>query len=129
MIRHGVAPYLECSSSGDRRFSAFSARLRRYGGRSIEELYQASKVFDDGSSGLSWKQAKGRRAVNQLRCAALYRSLWVQYIQENPDLLDVLRSASGLSDRYGQKGHCCQATELWLIRNSYDPQTRRLNYK
>lgn len=118
MIRHGVAPYLECSSAGDRRFSAFHARLRRYGNRSIEDLYQASKVFDDGSSGLSWRAAKGRRAVNQDRCAELYRSLWVQYIKENPDLLDVLVAASGLSDRYGQKGHCCQATELWLIRNN-----------
>lgn len=129
MIKHGTAPYLECSSAGDRRFSAFHARLRRYRNRSIEELYQASKVFEDGSQGLPWREAKGRQAINQERCAQLYHSLWVQYIRENPELLPTLRAASGLSDRYGQKGHCCQATELWLIRNSYGPQTGRLSYK
>lgn len=52
MVRHGEAPFLECSSRGDQRFSAFSARLRSQGGRSIEEVYQAAKVFEDGSTGL-----------------------------------------------------------------------------
>jgi hypothetical protein len=118
VIVHGVAPYLECSSRGDKRFSAFSARVTRYSGRSIEEIYQGKKVFPDGSTNLSWRDAKGRRAVNQEECAAWYAHLWDQYIFENPGLLDVLRAASGLSDVFGQPGHCCQATELWRIRNA-----------
>jgi len=115
MITHGHAPFLECSSRGDKRFSAFYAKVN---GKSIEEQYQAFKVFADGSSGLHWKQAKSRRPINLKECAEYYSELWNQYIQEHPDLLIVLKSASGVSDRFGQPGHVCQATELWRIRNS-----------
>jgi hypothetical protein len=118
MIRHGVAPFLECSSRGDKRFSAFSARLKSYNGQSIEGIYQSAKVFADGSTGLGMRAAKGRRAVNQAECAALYSRLWDEYIAENPWLLRHLWAAPGLSDMFGQPGHCCQATELWRIRNA-----------
>ncbi len=117
MIKHGEAPYLECSSRGDKRFSAFYARLRQYNNKSIEEIYQGSKIFEDGSTGLPPKQAKGKVAVNQSDCAALYSTLWDQYIEDNPELLKELKQATGLSDIFGQPGHCCQATELWRIRN------------
>lgn len=116
MVRHGSAPFLECSSKGDRRFSAFSARIRGRGNKSIEEIYQAAKVFEDGSTVLTWRAAKGRRAVNGDEVRALYGRLWDEYIAENPDVLPVLTSASGLSDVFGQAGHACQATELWRIR-------------
>lgn len=115
MIRHGTAPFLECSSRGDRRFSAFYARIKSRGNKTIEELYQASKIFEDGTTGLSWRDAKGRKAVNQDACNQLYATLWDEYIDENPQLLNVLQSASGLSDQFGQAQHCCQATELWRI--------------
>jgi hypothetical protein len=118
LIRHGEAPYLECSTKGDRRFSAFAARIRARGGKSIEELYQASKVFADGRTGKTWREAKGKRPVNADECATLYARLWDEYVAENPALLTVLRGASGLSDIFGQPGHCCQATELWRIRNT-----------
>lgn len=117
MIKHGTAPYLECSSRGDKRLSAFYARVKKFGNRSIEDLYQASKVFENGETNLSWRQAKGRKAVNQEECAIIYSLLWDQYIEENPELLVILKNASGLSDMFGQPGHCCQATELWRIRN------------
>jgi len=113
MIQHGVAPFLECSSKGDHRFSAFYARVN---GRSIEEQYQAAKIFADGRTGLSWQEAKGLKAVNQEELAKLYSKLWDQYIAEHPELLEVLKQASGLSDVFGQSGHACQATELWRIR-------------
>lgn len=116
MIQHGTAPFLECSSKGDRRLSAFSARIRRRGGRSIEEIYQAAKIFADGSTGLTWREAKGKRAVNAAEVRALYGVLWDEYIAENPQLLAVIKSASGLQDLFGQAGHACQATELWRIR-------------
>lgn len=117
MIKHGEAPYLECSSKGDKRFSAFYARFSNNLGRSLEEIYQGTKCFADGSTGLTWKEAKGKKAINQKDCNRIYSILWDLYIQENPELLDVLKNASGLSDVFGQKGHCCQATELWRIRN------------
>jgi hypothetical protein len=113
MIKHGVSPFLECSSRGDRRFSAFYARVN---GVSIEGQYQAKKLFANGDTKLSWREAKGRKAINMDETAALYSSLWDQYIAAHPELLDVIKAASGLSDLFGQPGHQCQATELWRIK-------------
>ena len=116
MIQHGAAPFLECSSRGDRRFSAFAARIKRRGNKSIEEIYQGAKRFEDGSTGLTWREAKGKRAVNADEVRALYSVLWDEYIAENPHLLSVLTKSPGLQDLFGQAGHACQATELWRIR-------------
>lgn len=113
MVRHGTAPFLECSTRGDGRFSAFVARVR---GRSIESIYQAAKVFPGGVTGLDWRAAKGRQPVNAEEVRALYGQLWDEYIAENPHLLPVLTAATGLQDRFGEPGHACQATELWRIR-------------
>lgn len=118
MIRHGEAPFLECSSKGDKRFSAFFARIRMFDNRTIEDLYQSSKVFEGGVTGLSWREAKGKRPVNDEEVREIYSHLWDTYIDENPELLDVLKAATGLSDIFGQPGSTCQATELWRIRNS-----------
>jgi hypothetical protein len=117
MIRHGDPPYLECSSRGDKRFSAFYARPASLGGRSIEEAYQAMKIFADGSTGLSWRAAKGRQAVNQEACAAAYAQWWNEWVEQE-QLLPILQAASGVSDVFGQPGHVCQATVLWNIRNA-----------
>jgi hypothetical protein len=118
VIRHGEPPYLECSSRGDKRFSAFFATLASYGYRSIEEIYQGAKVLPDGRTNLSPREAKGKRAANQEEVAQLYADLWDIYIRENPELLPILRAATGLSDVFGKPGHACQATELWRIRNN-----------
>jgi len=120
MIKYGKAPFLECSSRGDKRFSAFYARVL-HNGRidSIESHYQAAKVFDDGSTGLSWREAKGRHPINCAFVAYLYGKLWDRYIADNPVLLLTLKDATGLSDIFGKQGCCCQATELWRIRNHY----------
>jgi hypothetical protein len=117
MIRHGQFPWLECSSRGEQRLSAFFARPRSLKGKSIEEAYQAAKVFEDGTTGLTWKQAKGRQAVNQPEVMALYETWWREYISENPDLARLIVSAKGLQDMFGQKGHVCQASVLWRIRD------------
>ena len=119
---YGKAPFLECSSRGDKRFSAFYAKVN---GSSIEEQYQAAKIFEDGSTGLYWKDAKGRKAANAAECASLYEDLWRQYILEHPELLVVLKKASGLSDIFAKKGSVSQAHVLWKIRcehmvNSWD---------
>lgn len=119
MIKHGEAPFLECSSRGDKRFSAFYALVNS---TSIEDSYQAAKIFNGRNegetiTGLNWRQAKGNKAINMEECAKLYSQLWDHYILHHPYLLDILKQASGLSDIFGQPGHCCQATELWRIRN------------
>jgi hypothetical protein len=115
MIRYGTAPFLECSTKGDRRFSAFGAYI---GAHTIENLYQGAKIFSDGSTGLSWRQAKGLRAVNQEAVARLYSKLWDMYIDQHPELKEVLKNATGVSDVFGQEGHVCQATELWRIKQT-----------
>jgi hypothetical protein len=116
MVKHGCAPFLECSTKGDRRFSAFCARVNGRDGKNIEEIYQAAKIFEDGSTGLTWKEAKGRIPINSDEVSLLYSQLWDEYIAENPHLLKILKMVSGISDIFGQRGHACQATELWRIK-------------
>jgi hypothetical protein len=118
MKRYGEYPYLECSSSGDCRFSAFFARIKSLDNRSIEDLYQAFKIFSDGSTGLTWKEAKGRRAVNMKDAHIYYSKLWDMYISENPELMHILMQQSGLQNRYAREGTCNQAQELWRIRKA-----------
>lgn len=118
MLEYGEAPFLECSSKGDKRFSAFCAYLRERGD-TIENIYQAAKVFEDGTTGLTWKEAKGKRAVNMDEVRQLYADLWVDYMAENPELIYVLAAASGLRDVFGQPGNACQAEELWKIREAF----------
>jgi hypothetical protein len=118
MISYGKPPFLECSSKGEKRLSAFYARPPGYGGKSIEQLYQAAKIFADGTTGLSWRGAKGRTPVNIEEVRQLYSKLWDDYIMAYPELLRLIKNASGLSDKFGQQGHACQAEELWRIRNN-----------
>lgn len=124
MIQHGSPPYLECSSRGDRRFSAFYARLSRLGGRSIETAYQAAKVLEDGTTGHRWQFAKGKRAINNDQLALLYKSWWRSWIIE-ARLIPVLIASTGLSDMFGQEGHICQATVLWELRQEAIEQVRQ----
>jgi DNA polymerase III epsilon subunit-like protein len=117
MITTGTEPRLECSSKGDKRFSAFYARIHNRNNKTIEEIYQASKVFEDGSTNLSWREAKGRKAVNMDECSTLYSKLWDEYFSANPDLLTFIKTFNGFTDIFGQPGHCCQATEVHRIAN------------
>lgn len=116
MLKRGNPPYLECSSKGDKRFSAFFARPKSLGGRSIEEAYQAMKVLEDGRTGLSPREAKGKPATNQAECAVAYETWWKEWVLEK-GLLPTLQDASGLSDMFGKEGSVCQAEVLWRIRN------------
>jgi len=115
MLTFGQPPFLECSSKGDKRFSAFYARIKRRGNRSIEELYQSYKLFENGVSGLTPKEAKGRHPINMDDCRRYYSILWDEFFKENPDLLSMVKTYSGFSDIFGQEGHVCQAEEIHRI--------------
>lgn len=122
MLKIGDPPYLECSTKGDTRFSPFYAKPSCLEGFSIEEAYHAIKIFNDGSTGLTWRAAKqhqknGFTVINRDDCGKMYSHLWDEYISENPDLLVVLREATGLSDIFGKEPGPCQVIELWRIRN------------
>lgn len=124
MIKHGLAPYLECSSKGYTPLSAFYARLKGRDNKSIEEIYQAAKIFEDGTTGLHWKQAKGKKAVNIEALSTLYQQLWEEYFEENPELYHKIQQYQGFSDMFGQEGHNCQATAIYNIWVKY--QLRKL---
>jgi hypothetical protein len=122
MIKLGEPPYLECSSQGDKRFSAFYARPKSLHGYSIEQAYQGMKVLADGRTNLGWKGSKGLRAVNQEACVEAYKRWWREWVDQE-GLLPILKAASGLSDIFGQEGHVCQAEVLWEIRGEQICQT------
>lgn len=115
MLKRGESPFLECSSRGDKRFSPFFAYIKGYT-KSIEDLYQGAKIFQDGKTNLNWKEAKGKKCINPDEVRELYDFLWEQYIIENPELQDVLVKQSGLSDMFGTEGGVCKADTLWRIR-------------
>lgn len=79
----------ECSSKGDKRFSAFYAKLED--GRSIEEHYQCDvKGYDPG--GKNWKLGKGKPALNaNTDLWAGYLSLWKRWAKLNPLPIEDLR--------------------------------------
>lgn len=116
MRSFGYAPFLECSSKGDKRFSAFYATIKSLNNQSIETLYQAKKKFADGTTGLHWRAAKGKVAVNLAECHDYYRHLWRLYFTENPQLYSVIAQYNGFTDIFGQMGHCCQAEEIYMLK-------------
>jgi hypothetical protein len=96
----------EVSSAGDRRFSAFHARLRD--GRTIEEAYQldAKGYRQLGYSLMEAKYDKGEHAPIKMTKEQLweaYLNLWRQWAEENPDLISVLKIKSSgkvLTDQF-----------------------------
>ena len=92
----------ECSSKGDKRFSAFCAIM--LDGRSIEEHYQCDvKGYDIG--GTNWRLGKGKKPLRNVDCYIEYKNLWRIWSRDNLELMRELYSkakASGciLSDRF-----------------------------
>ena len=125
MLKFGEEPFLECSSKGDKRFSAFYARVENGTIRSIEDWYQGFKRFEDGGVGLSWREAKGRVAINQSEARKMYSWLWDVYFRQNPELYDVIKQYRGFSDIFGQEGHACQAEEIYRIRKEMNELDNR----
>jgi hypothetical protein len=93
----------EVSSQGDRRFSAFAARLAD--GRSIEETYQCDvKGYDPG--GTNWRLGKGKPPLDtSVDLWDAYLRLWHAWAAMNPALMQELAFLAGaaggvLSDRF-----------------------------
>lgn len=93
----------ECSSRGDKRFSALFAQLKD--GRTIEEAYQLDvKGYRAVSD--NWRDAKGQKPIlnisNQERWTA-YLQLWRTWVEENPeDFQDLILQSEGkvLTDQF-----------------------------
>lgn len=110
---------LECSSKGDKRFSAFYARVSAWGKMdSIENHYQLSKRFDNEKAPTNWKDAKGKTATHmslngteyELKyLSQWYKMLWVEYLDSNPDLVEYASSFDEYNDIFKGKSMNCQA--------------------
>lgn len=92
----------ECSSKGDKRFSAFNAVLKD--GRSIEQHYQCDiKGYDPG--GKDWRLGKGKPSLRDLDLYTEYLNLWIAWAHEHLPLMRELYHAARkqeyvLSDRF-----------------------------
>jgi hypothetical protein len=88
----------EVSSKGDKRFSAFYARLAD--GRSIEEAYQLD-VKGYRVEGNNPMLGKGKPPLKKCTHDELYveyLKLWFQWATENPELIEELQKQV---DKYG----------------------------
>lgn len=107
----------ECSSKGDKRFSALFAKLPD--GRTIEEHYQCDvKGYNPG--GTNWRDYKGKPAVDPTTDLwEEYLKLWWQWAELNPELIEELRNVCGgmLSDMFADT-QISQARALAHILNS-----------
>ena len=124
---------LECSSRGDKRFSAFYAKVEIFGKKaSIEEHYQFSKLFpvEDNYGNvrlesyndiklIKRKQRFGEEPV-RFRVAKFdypaeyltmyYKLLWLTYLDEKPYLVRYASKFDDFSDMFrGKNTMNCQA--------------------
>lgn len=76
----------ECSTKGDKRFSALCARMPD--GRTIEEHYQCDvKGYDVG--GTNWKLGKGKPAIREVDLWSSYLILWTIWALNNPIIYEL----------------------------------------
>ena len=95
-------PYYECSSKGDKRFSAIFAKIDD---KSIEEIYQLDIKGYRGEV-KHWKDAKGKEPKNITYEEAYnqYLKLWIKYFNNNPKLYFKIREKAKnktITDMFG----------------------------
>ena len=106
---------LECSSKGDKRFSAFYAKISFFGRiDSIENIYQSVKRDTNDKI-----PGKGRKVshieiqgykLDTKYLTPLYKMLWVKYLDENPNLVTYASLFDDFSDMFkGKNTINCQA--------------------
>ena len=109
-----MKPKYECSSRGDKRFSAFYAKVD---GNSIEYIYQ---VKIKGYNSISEGKGKPGKLYDFETQKKLYKDLWREYLQANPtyksDLLQIIKTHD-LNDMFATKGGLNQADILTEILN------------
>jgi len=111
---------LECSSRGDTRFSPFFAIVEVFSKWDcIENHYQLSKRFKDENPPKTWRDCKGKNPlyiiINNKKydkkfLKDFYKLMWVQYLDNNPKLVDYLLQYDDYSDMFKTKDCIvCQA--------------------
>ena len=110
---------LECHSKGDKRFSAFYAKVTIHNKLvSIENFYQEAKRLPDGTIA-----GKGNpfhhlvvfdKIIPAYYVHQFYDMLWVQYFMENPSLLEYAKTFDDYRDIF--KGHSINNQEDTIRR-------------
>ena len=105
---------LECSSKGDKRFSAFYAFVE-FNGKydSIEHHYQSSKRNANHQPCKKGEYVSYIVIKNQKLPASdltpFYRYLWYLYLRQNPSLVDYASQFNTFTDMFRGKSINCQA--------------------
>lgn len=110
---------LECSSVGDKRYSAFFARTFAFTKEdSIENHYQLSKRFNNEVPPSHWKQVKGRKPTHfhimgndyDIKLITqFYKLLWLKYLDEHPELVNYAKQFDDYNDVFGNNASISQA--------------------
>lgn len=111
---------LECSTKGDRRYSAFYAKVKVFGvKKSIEEHYQLSKVLKNNISVSLMEDIKGKKPIyfkiKNIRydikyLSAWYKLLWVKYLVQHNELIQKAMLFDEYKDMFkGKNVVNCQA--------------------
>lgn len=122
---------LECSTKGDKRFSAFGARIKVFGLMDVIEFhYQLSKRVQGVSypEKLTWTQkmqyiklVKGRtpdslsikgRDYSPTLLSEWYDLLWCKYLDSSPVLVEYLKLFNDFNDVFKGKSMACQADSI-----------------
>lgn len=110
---------LECSSKGDKRFSAFYAKIKLFGKYdSIENHYQLSKRIGNFAP-KTWRDIKGKKLTHihingkdyDLKYTiAFYELMWVKYLDDYPELVEYAKKFDDFHDMFMSKNAVvCQA--------------------
>ena len=110
---------LECSTKGDKRFSAFYAKVKVFGFEdSIEGHYQSCKRNKDGYVAGKSKKVElmviptntGKSFTLEPRfLTAYYKLLWCAYLDSRPDLVEIASAYDDFNDMFRGKAINCQA--------------------
>lgn len=113
---------LECSSRGDKRFSALFAQVEVYGIiDTIENHYQLAKRFPWVPK--TWREAKGKKPLyieiggQQFPVQYLsqwYACLWLKYLDQHPELVKYARQFDSYHDAFARPGKNSQAEMIRL---------------
>ena len=105
---------LECSSAGDKRFSAFYAKVEFNGIiDTIEKHYQNCKRNNNGQpckkgEKVSYIVLNNNKYPAEL-LTPLYRYLWYKYLKNNPELVSYAKQFDKFNDKFRGKCVNCQA--------------------
>lgn len=108
---------LECSSRGDKRFSAFYAKIRINGVlNSIEGHYQSVKRRYTGNFIVTCRKGEkvdiiiiNNKKLEPKFLTPFYKLMWVDYLNANPDLVEYAKTYDDFNDMFKGKAINCQA--------------------